>query len=344
MLRQFLISGVLIVCVAAVAAGCAPLSAAAPSAGQPVATTTFTVYTRVTDVTRTVEMDLISAFEAKHRVKVNLVSADDPDLFARFMAEVKNGLPTGEVFAGWNPVGTLELQHQGGLEAYVPPALAARIPERLRSPVVIQHAGLSTLAYNPAKLGDIPVPTSYADLARPIYKDKLEMTDPIVSSSALKLVGYLAYSTPLGWDYWTQLHANGIRFVGDPSQVLKDIENPAAPAAIGIVGYGRAYPDQQAGKAVKVVIPSEGLIAGEYVVAVATHAAHPDLARAFVDEVTFNPKLLDAWAKQYLPVTVEGVAAPPGTPPLDKIVITDSKQLQEKELEIRTRWQTILSQ
>jgi iron(III) transport system substrate-binding protein len=305
---------------------------------------TLMVYARVVDITREVEMELVETFETKHNVRVNLVSGDDPDLFAKFVVEKENGLETAGVLAGWNPVGTLELQERGWLEPYVPPGLGKSIPERFRSPVVIQHTGLVALAYSPDKLGDIPPPTSYADLARPEYRDKVEMVDPIISSTSLKLVGHLAYSTPLGWEYWEQMQANGLRLVGQWGQLASDVVDPDSPVAVVIAGYGQVYPDMLAGQPLKVVVPQEGLIAAEYVAAVASEARHPELARAFIEEVTFNPKLLQAWAERYLPVTVEGFEGPAGTPPLDQIVITDWKLMQEKELEIKTQWQIIQSQ
>jgi iron(III) transport system substrate-binding protein len=344
-IRNLLSAALLVLLLAA----CAPSFATAP--GGPAArpaqtaagTTTLTVYARVTDSTRDVETRLIKEFEARHNVKVNLVSADDSKLYQRFVVEEQNGQETADVFAGWNPVGVLQLEQQGRLQAYVPPALAGRIPARFTSPVVIQHTGLSAIAYNPQKLGSNPPPVSYADLADSRYQDRIEMVAPILSSTYLKLVGHIALSTPLGWDYWARLHANGVRLVGTTYQVNKDIEDPASPIVAGIVGYGTAYPDERGGKAIKVVIPAEGLIASEYVVAIATHARHPDLARAFVEEVTFNPALLEAWSALYLPVTVTGVRAPAGTPPLDRIVMTDWKLLQDKELEIRTQWQSLLN-
>jgi iron(III) transport system substrate-binding protein len=316
----------------------------AGSAAESSAKPTLTVYARVTEVTREVEFTLVEAFEKKHNVKVNLVNGNDPDLFAKFVVEKENGLQTADVLAGWNPIGTLELQEKGWLEPYVPPALKEAIPKRFQEPVVIQHLGLSTLAYSPDKLGDTPPPTSFADLIKPAYKDKVEMVDPIVSSTSMKLVGHLAYSTPLGWDYWEQMHANGLRLVGDWGQLPKDVTDPNSPVAVVIAGYGRVYPDMQAGQPLKVVIPQEGLIAGEYVAAIATEARHPDLARAFIAEIIFHPDLLQAWADRYLPVTLENFEAPEGTPPLNQVVITNWKLIQAKELEIKTQWQIIQSQ
>ena len=330
-----LILTLLLLCLASGCASLAPQAAPAPR--------TLTVYARVDEVTREVELELVRAFEAAHGVKVNLVSDEDPRLFTKFVTEKRNGLPTADVLAGWNPVGTLELQEQGWLTAYVPPTLRDRIPERFRAPVVIQHTGLTTLAYSPAKLGATPPPTSYADLVKPVYKDKVAMVDPMISTTALKLVGHLTYSAPLGEAYWEQMRANGLRLVGQWGQLPKDLADPNSPVAVAIAGYGRVYPDMLAGLPLKVVIPQEGLIAGEYVVAVATAAREPDLARAFVEEVTFHPRLLQAWAKLYLPVTVTGVDVPEGTPSLDRIIITDWKLIQRQELELKSRWQVIWS-
>jgi iron(III) transport system substrate-binding protein len=305
---------------------------------------TLTVYARVTEVTRDVEWALVSAFEARHKVKVNLVSGDDPDLFAKFVVEKENDLDTADVLAGWNPVGILQLQERGWLEPYIPPDLQARIPQRFQDPLVIQHLGLVTLAYSPDKLGNIPPPTSFADLVKPEYRDKVEMVDPIISSTALKLVGHLALSTPLGWNYWEQMHANGLRLVGQWGQLPEDLVDQNSPVAVVMAGYGLVFPAMQAGQPLQVVIPAEGLIAGEYVVAVSTSTRYPDLARAFVEEVTFHPDLLQAWSERYLPVTVTDFNAPEGTPSLETIVLTDWQLIQARELEIKTEWQIIQSQ
>jgi iron(III) transport system substrate-binding protein len=340
MRKRLYFIGLITILLGLLSSGCSPSDAEVESLAKP----TLTVYSRVTDVTRSEEMRLVQAFEQKYKVTVNLVSGNDPDLFAKFVVEKENGLETADVLAGWNPVGTLELQEKGWLEPYVPPALVEAIPQRFRKPVVIQHMGLVTLAYSPEKLGDIPPPTSFADLVKPEYQDKVEMVDPIISSTALKLVGHLAYSTPLGWEYWERMHANGMRLVGQWGQLPQDVVDPNSPVAVVIAGYGLVYPGMQAGQPFKVILPKEGLIAGEYVAAIATEAKHPDLARAFVEEVTFHPDLLQAWANRYLPVTVENFDAPAGTPSLDQVVITDWKLIRAKELEIKTRWQIIQSQ
>jgi iron(III) transport system substrate-binding protein len=340
--KHVYLSGLIIMLLSFLSVGCTAIDTTGgdESSEQP----TLTVYARVTDVTRDVELALVSAFEARHKVKVNLVSGDDPDLFAKFVVEKENDLETADVLAGWNPVGTLQLQERGWLEPYVPPELQARIPQRFQDSVVIQHLGLVTLAYSPDKLGDIPPPTSFADLVKPEYQDKVEMVDPIVSTTALKLVGHLALSTPLGWDYWEQMHANGLRLVGQWGQLPEDLVDPNSPVAIVMAGYGLVFPAMQAGQPLQVVIPAEGLIAGEYVVAVSTSTRYPDLARAFVEEVTFHPDLLQAWAERYLPVTVTDFNAPEGTPSLETMVLTDWQLIQAKELEIKTEWQIIQSQ
>ena len=342
MVKQLPLLGLVIILLNIFSSGCT--SVPAMPVAEPSAKPVLTVYARVTAVSRDVELELVKAFEAKHQAQVNLVNGEDPDLFAKFVVEKENGLDTADVLAGWNPVGILELQERGWLEPYAPPALQDRLPERFRQPLVIRHLGLTTLAYNPGKLGDTPPPTSFADLVKPEYRDKVEMVDPIISSTALKVVGHLAYSTPLGWTYWEQMWANGLRLVGDWGQLPKDLVDPASPVAVVIAGYGLVYPAMAAGQPLEVVIPAEGLIAGEYVAAIATEAKQPELARAFVEEVIFHPKLLQVWADHYLPVTITGVEAPAGTPGLDQVVITDWKLLQEKELEIKTQWQIIQSQ
>lgn len=62
---------------------------------------------------------------------------------------------------------------------------------------------------------DMPQPNSYADLAKPRYKDLLVTESPATSSPGLAfLLGTVAEFGAHGWrDYWQQLKANGMRVV-----------------------------------------------------------------------------------------------------------------------------------
>lgn len=72
------------------------------------------------------------------------------------------------------------------------------------------------LNVDPAALAakGVPVPTSYADLVKPIYKDLLVVEDPATSSPGLAyLLGTVAKLGD-GWrDHWQALKANGVKVV-----------------------------------------------------------------------------------------------------------------------------------
>jgi len=72
------------------------------------------------------------------------------------------------------------------------------------------------LNIDPAALAakGVPEPTSYADLAKPAYKDLLVVEDPATSSPGLAyLLGTIAKLGD-GWaDYWKALKANGVKVV-----------------------------------------------------------------------------------------------------------------------------------
>ena len=61
----------------------------------------------------------------------------------------------------------------------------------------------------------IAVPTSFEDLAKPAYKDKLVVENPATSSPGLAfLLGTVAHFGPTGWEpYWEQLRLNGVKVV-----------------------------------------------------------------------------------------------------------------------------------
>ena len=64
---------------------------------------------------------------------------------------------------------------------------------------------------------NLPVPTSFEDLALPRYENLLVVEDPVASSPGLGfLLGTIAHFGEEGWrDYWTSLKKNGVRIVAD---------------------------------------------------------------------------------------------------------------------------------
>jgi thiamine transport system substrate-binding protein len=73
------------------------------------------------------------------------------------------------------------------------------------------------LNIDPAALAakGVPEPATYADLAKPEYKDLLVVEDPATSSPGLAfLLGTIAEFDVTGWqDYWKSLKANGVQVV-----------------------------------------------------------------------------------------------------------------------------------
>ena len=104
----------------------------------------------------------------------------------------------------------------------------------------------------------LPMPTSYADLLKPIYKGYLVMPNPASSGT-----GFLTVSAILqlmgeekGWEYLDQLHENIAQYTHSGSKPAKMAGKGEFP--IGISFAYRGFKQRASGEPVVVAFPAEG--------------------------------------------------------------------------------------
>jgi putative spermidine/putrescine transport system substrate-binding protein len=161
------------------------------------------------------------------------------------------------------------------------------IPDELKDPDgywCTEYWGTQAFVVNTDKVADVP--TSFKDLTNPAYKnmigidgDPRQATDAFLAvySAALAVSGSLDDITP-GIEFFKNL-----KQIGNFTAARSDIAHvTTGEVAIGVMWdyLGLGFRDQLAGKPnLKVVIPSDGSIAGPYVSIINKTAPHPYAAR-----------------------------------------------------------------
>ena len=165
-----------------------------------------------------------------------------------------------------------------------------------------------------------PVPTSWADLIKPEYKDSIVMPNPASSGT-----GYLTIAAWLqimgeeaGWKYMDALHQNIAQYIHSGSA-------PCVQAAKGerLIGIGldtRGASEKTKGAPLELVIPKEGLGWELEVTAIVKGTKNLDAAKKLADWAA-SKKANELYAKTYPIVAYPGVAiTPPNYPPnLEKV-------------------------
>jgi iron(III) transport system substrate-binding protein len=306
---------------------------------------TITVYTSY-------EEDEAAAFleEAKKALpdlEVNMLRLSTGDLAARIIAEKAN--PQHDVLWGFAVTSMVNPQILEGLEAYKPAGID-QVPERFRDADGKWFAVtgyMAALCVNNERLKDkgLKMPTSWADLTDPSFKDEVVMPNPASSGT-----GYIQINSLLqlmgeekGWEFLDKLDKN-------VAQYIKSGSRPCNAASAGEYTVGasfglRAVKNIEEGYPITLVVPSEG--AGNEMEANALVAAskNKDAAKRFLDW-TLSEQAANAYYDWKAIVTVPGGKMPErftsaGLPDdVSKVLFpVDFKAAAEERARIIQTWQ-----
>ncbi|WP_118986463.1 ABC transporter substrate-binding protein [Photorhabdus sp. CRCIA-P01] len=243
------------------------------------------------------------AFGEKYNVKTTFVRNGSGSTLAKIEAEKRN--PQADVWYG----GTLDPQSQAGemdlLEPYKSPNLAQIMP-RFRDPAKRKgnyssavYVGILGYGVNTERLKEknLPIPTCWKDLTKPIYKGEIQIADPQSSGTAYTALATFVqlWGKDQAFDYLKKLNVN-------ISQYTKSGIAPARNAARGesAIGIGFLHDyslEVENGAPLKLIAPCESTgyeIGG---VSIIKNARNMDNAKLFVDWVLSKEAQELSWKK-----------------------------------------------
>ncbi|GIO34649.1 MULTISPECIES: ABC transporter substrate-binding protein [Paenibacillus] len=256
-------------------------TAAAAGEGKPAETAdkTLTVYTAGPEG---LANNLIKEFESQSGIKVETFQGTTGKILARLEAEKSN--PVADVVILASLPSAQGLKKEGLTLAYPEAKNADKLNKDWSDPegnYFSTSASALGIAYN-TKLVTTP-PTSWSDLAKPEYKDQINIPDPSLSGSALDFItGYLSDKGDGGWSLFESYKANGVAMAGANQEALDPVITGAKSMVAGAVDY-MTYKAKAKGEPIDIVYPQEGTVISPRPAAILKSTKHEENAKAFID-------------------------------------------------------------
>lgn len=275
---------------------------------------------------------------------VKMLRLSTGDISARFMAEKDN--MQAEAIWGVGATNILIFKSAGLLEPYAPKGLDKIQPlfrDKANPPSWVGiDIYMSAFCVNTevAKKNNLPMPASWADLTKPVYKGQVVMPNPASSGT-----GYLSVASVLqrmgeaeGWKYLDALDKNIAEYTKSGSKPCKDAA--AGERAIGVSFEYVALEMKKKGSPVEMVLPKEGSGYEMEANALTKKGAKNPAAKQFLDWAA-SDEAMALYAKYFAAVAVAGMPVPEGLPKdISKVVYPNDFDWSAKNRDrILAEWQ-----
>ncbi|MBP2301775.1 ABC transporter substrate-binding protein [Azospirillum picis] len=264
---------------------------------------TLTVYTAL-------EEDEIADYVAAAKadlpdIDLKVLRLSTGDLGARMLAEASN--PQHDVIWGWAVTNMLDPRVMALVEPYAAKGSAA-LPAAYKGADGSWFAATGYMAAfcvntELLKAKNLPVPTSWKDLANPAYKGELVMPNPVSSGT-----GYLQIAAILqgqgnetGWQFLKTLDGNVAQYIKSGSKPCKSARS--GEYAIGTSLAFAAIKSVEEGFPIKMVIPTDGAGYELEASALMKSSKNKEDAKRFLDW-TLSPKAAALYTKYKEIVTI----------------------------------------
>jgi len=225
------------------------------------AATTLTVYTAV-------EAEDLKKYAARFNedypdIEIQWVRDSTGIVTAKLLAEKDN--PQADVVWGLAATSLLLLKGEGMLEPYAPAGLDQLDPkfrDKSDPPTWTgMDAWVAAICVNTveAEKEGLPMPTSWMDLTKPVYKGHVAMPNPNSSGTGfLDVSSWLQiFGEEKGWEFMDGLHENISHYTHSGSKPCK--QAAAGEVAIGVSFAFRGAKSKAQGAPLEIIIPSEGI-------------------------------------------------------------------------------------
>ncbi len=262
-----------------------------------------------------------SSFKAAHPdIDVVWVRDSTGVVAAKLLAESK--AEQADVVFALAATSMMQLDAAGLLEPYAPKDFQ-RLDARFKDGRPIPHwtgeaLWSATVCVNTeeARKHGLPMPASWEDLTKPVYRGMISMPDPASSGTGLLAVAawLQVMGEDRGWGYMDRLDRNIATYVHSGSKPCKDAARGEIP--IGISIDFRAAQAKAQGLPIAIVTPSEG-VGWDLEATGLVKGAHEDkAARAFIDWA-LSPEAMRIYARNFALVGDPAMSTPPPNLPRD---------------------------
>lgn len=269
----------------------------------------LTVYTALE--TDQVKPYLESFKKVEPDIEVKIVRDSTGIVTAKLLAEKAN--PQADVVWGTAATSLVLLEQNGMLEAYAPKSLDkidAKYRDSKNPPTWVGNdIWGSAICFNEveAKKQNLPLPTSWEDLTKPIYKGKIVMPNPASSGTGfLDVTAWLKiFGEKKGWEYMDKLHENIGQYTHSGSKPCKMAAAGEFP--IGISFEYRAAKSKKEGAPIAIVYPKEGLGWDLEATAIVKGTKNLETAKKFVNWAT-GEEASKLYAQNFAVVAYKGLS------------------------------------
>ncbi|MFC5386337.1 ABC transporter substrate-binding protein [Aquamicrobium segne] len=219
---------------------------------------------------------LAAGFTEESGIKVEFFQATTGKVMARIESEAANPVVDVLISASWDTA--TDFTARGWLLPYTSPN-AKNVPDFLKSETTVaQGVSALAIAWNPNS--GTPAPKEWADLAKPEYKDLVNLPDPAQSGATFELVAALEAQS--GWKLFEDLAANGAIVAGANAEALNPVLQGAKAAVFGAVDY-ISFNGKEKGESIEVIFPESGTVIAPRPAMILNWSKNQDEAKAFID-------------------------------------------------------------
>ncbi|MFT3819504.1 MAG: ABC transporter substrate-binding protein [Rubrivivax sp.] len=259
-------------------------------------------------------------------IKVNMSLKGSGEALAQLIAERAN--PKTDVWFGGTGDPHLQAAEQGLSLEYKSPGLSQLHPWAQQQ---AQQSGYKTVGIYSGPLGfgynteliakkKMPIPQSWADLLKPVYKGEIQVANPASSGTAYTMIATLVQlmGEDKAFDYLKALHKNIGAYSRSGTGPIKAVARGETTVSISFVHDGPGEAMQ--GFPVATITPSEGTGAEIGSMTIIKGARNLDNAKKFYEwALTPAAQEMGAAAKQYQVPSNKAAKVDPHVPDFKKI-------------------------
>jgi iron(III) transport system substrate-binding protein len=301
-----------------------------------------------TGIERPAAEALIAAFKKKYpSIDAEAVRASSSKLATRLDAEIEANRVEGDVFEFSLTYLTDDLKNRGEILHYDSPEYAA-YPAQYKDPGYWAATGISSviILVNTDMVDAANMPTSWWDLTKPFWKDKLTIDNLEVSGTGYSWLIAVVNNDKLGWKYIEALGKNNISLERGHAGMAQKVAAGEYAAATEMSDFHmKNLRNASASVPVRGIWPTEGVPQEPWTAGILKRAPHPNAAKLFLDFLLSKEgQTLYASAMGWTSARTDGSKSTLAEAP-DHVTKMDSGLTPEQALKVRdeyvARWKKL---